>query len=94
MNIRGWAFTSQEAEGRAANRARFNELKHLRNKEHIEWSTRPAYATTHFTGELLSEEAKALTEFEIALIMDCGNLCFGGACSKNGARFSGEYHTD
>ena len=40
------------------------------------------------------EEAQALTSDEILLLMDWGNLCFGGSCSKAGNKFWGSYNTD
>lgn len=60
----------------------------------MSYTTSPQYAHTTFSGELLSEEAQALTADEILLLMDHGNLCFGGRCSKSGNKFSGSYNTD
>lgn len=90
----GWAYTADEKAKAESNAKYFEELRHLRGKEHMSFSTSPQYAHTTFSGELLSEEAQALTSDEILLLMDCGNLCFGGHCSKSGTKFSGSYNTD
>lgn len=91
---RSWAYTA-DAEAKAESNAKhFEQLKHLRSKEHMSFNTSPQYAHTTFSGELLSEEAQALTADEILLLMDYGNLCFGGSCSKVGTKFSGSYNTD
>lgn len=89
-----WAYTANEQEKAKANVRYFEQIKHLRSKVHISFSTYPQYARTTFSGELLSEEAQALTADEILLLMDQGNLCFGGNCSKTGPSFSGSYNTD
>lgn len=89
-----WAYTTDENAKAESNAKYFEELSHLRSKEHMSFTTSPQYAHTTFSGELLSEEAQALTADEILLLMDCGNLCFGGHCSKSGTKFSGSYNTD
>ena len=89
-----WAFAA-DADIRAEHNHRyFEQIMHLRAAEHMKFSSNPQYAHTTFSGELLSEEAQALTNQEILLIMDHGNLCFGGSCSKVGNKFSGRYNTD
>lgn len=90
----GWAYTADEKAKSECNALYFEEIKHLRGKEHMNFSTSPQYAHTTFSGELLSEEAQSLTSGEILLLMDHGNLCFGGSCSKSGTKFSGSYNTD
>jgi hypothetical protein len=89
-----WAYTKDEQAKAESNAKYFEELKHLRGKEHMSYSTSPQYGHTTFSGELLSEEAQALTADEVLLLMDYGNLCFGGSCSKVGTKFSGRYNTD
>lgn len=89
-----WAYTACEQEKADSNRRYFDLIKHLRKPEHIKFSISPKYAHTTFSGELLSEEAQALTNQEILLLMDYGNLCFGGSCSKVGNKFYGSYNTD
>lgn len=89
-----WAYTADEKAKAESNSKYFEQLKHLRGKEHMSFSTSPQYAHTTFSGELLSEEAQALTSDEILLLMDHGNLCFGGSCSKSGTKFWGSYNTD
>ena len=89
-----WAFAA-DADIRAEHNHRyFEQIMHLRAAEHIKFSSNPQYAHTTFSGELLSEEAQALTNQEILLLMDHGNLCFGGSCSKVGNKFSGRFNTD
>lgn len=89
-----WAYTADEKAKAESNAQYFEQLKHLRGEEHMSFSTFPQYAHTTFSGELLSEEAQALTSEEILLLMDWGNLCFGGSCSKSGNKFSGRFNTD
>lgn len=89
-----WAYSADADAKSKSNIEYFEELSHLRNKEHMSFTTSPQYAHTTFSGELLSEEALALTADEILLLMDHGNLCFGGRCSKLGTKFSGRYNTD
>lgn len=89
-----WAYSADADAKSKSNAEYFEELSHLRSKEHMSFTTSPQYAHTTFSGELLSEEARALTADEILLLMDCGNLCFGGRCSKLGTKFSGSYNTD
>ena len=91
---RSWAYTADADAKSKSNAEYFEELSHLRSKEHMRFTTSPQYAHTTFSGELLSEEAQALTADEILLLMDHGNLCFGGRCSKSGTKFSGSYNTD
>ena len=91
---RSWAYTADADAKSKSNAEYFEELSHLRSKEHMSFTTSPQYAYTTFSGELLSEEAQALTADEILLLMDHGNLCFGGSCSKSGTKFSGWYNTD
>lgn len=90
----GWVHTQDEQAKAASNNMYYEELKHLKGREHMSFSKSPQYARTNFSGELLSEEAQALTADEILLLMDDGDLCFGGSCSKTGAKFSGSYNTD
>ena len=91
---RSWAYTADADAKSKSNAEYFEELSHLRSKEHMSFTTSTQYARTTFSGELLSEEARALTAGEILLLMDHGNLCFGGSCSKSGNKFSGSYNTD
>lgn len=92
MNIKGYAFQPNEAELAKSNAARYAEIKHL--AADIEMSKSPQYARTKFSGTLKTEAAQSLSEFDIALIADHGNLCFGGNCTKSGNAFHGEYCTD
>lgn len=91
MNIKGWAFGADEEAASKRNSDRYDEIKHFASQLGI--TKRPDYAHTHFTGTL-TEETKHLSEHDLALIADHGNLCFGGACTKSGDRFSGHYITD
>lgn len=93
MNIQGWAFKKDELELRDKNTKRFKEIEHL--YANLGLNKKPCYGRCEFTGQLEGDEAMALSEFDIALLADRGNLCFGGSCSKgyNGS-FSGTYNTD
>lgn len=91
--IKGHAFKPNEKQMAAERTARYKEIAHLRDND-IEISKSVQYGSNKFRGKLLTDEAKALSEFDIALIADHGNLCFGGNCVKTGDTFSGEYYTD
>lgn len=91
---KNWANTARQRVKAETNNRYFETIEHLRDKEHMSSSKSPQYAHTTFSGTLISDEAKALTADEILLLMDCGNLCFGGSCSKVGTKFWGSYNTD
>lgn len=92
MNIEGYAFKANEEEIREKYSKRYDEIKH--HAKTIEMKKTPAYGQGKFTGVLKTEEEKALSALDLALIADRGNLCFGGHCTINGDRFSGAYWTD
>jgi hypothetical protein len=92
MNIRGYAFDPQEEEKRAMIQKRYNEIKHL--AKDITLSKFPRYGKNDFKGMLNTEETQKLSELDIAIIADQGNLCFGGSCTKIGNTFTGCYYTD
>lgn len=91
MNIDGHAFKKNADETMARRRARYAEIK---NTPGVELEKFPSYGRTKFTGTLTTPEAQALSEEDLALIADNGNLCFGGVCTKSGDTFSGAYYTD
>lgn len=92
MQIKGYAFDSNREEVMAKYKKRYNEIKHL--NETIRLGKKPQYAHTKFSGTLATDEEKQLSELDIALIADHGNLCFGGECTKSGDKFWGSYNTD
>lgn len=89
-----WAGTADWAEKSQANQNTYKTIVHLKGSEHMTFSKIPKYARTSFKGELLSVEAKALTDAQILLLMDSGNLCFGGTIHRTGDKFHGSYYTD
>lgn len=89
-----WAYTENESQKCQENRSEYEKIKHLRTKEHMEYTGQSCYAHNKFRGKLISDEAKQLTNDQILLIMDSGNLCFGGEISRSGDNFSGRYNTD
>lgn len=91
MNIRGYAFQADEKETRERYSARYEEIKHFGPQLNL--SVRSDYARNHFSGEL-NDQTRHLSELDLALIADRGNLCFGGCCTKSGNTFRGEYNTD
>ena len=91
MNVPGWAFKPNEKELCNSVQERFKEIKHLLTD--INLHKRPGYNHVNFTGELTSE-AFDLSERDILILADYGNLCFGGSCTKKGNLFSGSYNTD
>ena len=91
MYIKGWAFKPNEKEMQQQYSDRY---KKIANTPGVNYSKTPCYGHNKFSGTLETEEAMALTELDLALIADHGNLCFGGSCSKSGNSFSGTYNTD
>ncbi|AZV02170.1 hypothetical protein Arno162_130 [Pectobacterium phage Arno162] len=92
MNYSGWAFRKDESEKRKEISERYQEIKHLRKD--FKWSVNSCYAHNKFTAEPLTDEAKNLSSFEVLILADDGNLCFGGDCSQSNGVFSGRYNTD
>lgn len=92
MIIQGYAFKADEKEAREKNRQRLKEISHL--EESLQIKKDPQYGHVRFSGVLATDEAKQLSEHDLALIADDGNLCFGGECTKFGDRFTGKYYTD
>lgn len=92
MIISGWAYTTNESEIREKYSERYQEIAHLAESLKIKKDSQ--YARVKFSGVLESPEAQALSELDLALIADQGNLCFGGQCERNGDTFTGSYNTD
>lgn len=92
MQIQGYAFTPNEVAVIRQYQQRYAEISHL--AESLRIKKRSDYGRTSFEGELTTPEAKQLTELDLALIADNGNLCFGGSCKIQGDRFVGSYCTD
>lgn len=93
MEISAWAFTDEKNQIKVQKK-HSDILKKIATIEGIEIDKISQYAKTRFKGTLETKEAKALTEYELAVYADSGNLCFGGFCKKSGNRFSGAYYTD
>lgn len=75
--------------------ARYKEIEHL--FKDFEWSFKSGYAKREFIAKPKTDEARALSAHDVALLADGGNLCFGGRslykCSHTGI-VSGIIHTD
>jgi len=93
MYIKGYAYTD-EWENTAKERSdRFKELKH--HVGTLNMTRTPAYNHGNFCGKLVTDEEKKLSELDLAIIADRGNLCFGGNCTiDSDGTFRGEYYTD
>ena len=92
MKIDGYAFKENEQALMAENRARYSEIEH--HLKAIDMKRNPAYGKGEFRGTLKTDEEKRLSEKDLALLADRGNLCFGGHCTISGDRFSGACWTD
>ena len=92
MYIEGHAFKENEQEIRQKRRDRYKEIQHL--SPSMEIKKESTYGRNNFRGTLKTDELKALSEEDITLICDHGNLCFGGNCTKSGDTFTGCYYTD
>ena len=92
MIIQGYAFKADEKETMAKYSQRMTELASV--SAGVSLRKNPSYGRTMFSGTLDTPEAQALSELDIALIADGGNLCFGGECVKSGNSFRGHYWVD
>lgn len=94
-NFGGWAFASPKVWTHEKIRERYGEIAHFLKGGHIEYTKTPGYAHGSFQGKVISEDAKQLTDMDLLILMDRGNLCFGGYCYlTNEGSFHGKYYTD
>lgn len=94
MKYQGWAFKNNSDElykNEVGNR--YQEIKHLINE--IKITKNPQYGKTSFVITPLTDATKQLSEMDMLILADNGNLCFGGYCDKNSnGSFSGAYYVD
>lgn len=88
--IEGYAFKENEKELVEQRNARRGEIQHLLPL--LEVKKNPEYGKTSFSGVLKTPETRALSEFDIAILID--SCCFGASCTKSGDRFYGHYWID
>lgn len=93
MIIGAYAF-SKESSLPEEYRKRYKELieKEMHLKIKIETS-KYGIGRNSYSGIIL-EGGESLNELDIALIIDRGNLCFGGSCTKLNGYFSCDIYTD
>ncbi len=93
MRLASYAF-SKESSLPEEYRKRYEELieKEMHLKIKIEVS-RNGVGRNSYEGRIL-EGGESLSELDIALILDRGNLCFGGSCTKLNGYFRCEICTD
>ena len=93
MHYSGYAYTETEDEQVKTITERFEDIRHLARE--IRMARNPQYAHTDFRGQLETKEEKELTEMDVLILADSGNLCFGGCCKINDdGTFFGHYNTD
>lgn len=92
MYYGGWAFKPDNKERRAEIGRRHAEIIGLRDK--IEMVKGPGHNHVTFTATVDESVLAGLTEMDILILADDGNLCFGGSCSRKGNVFAGSYSTD
>lgn len=94
MYIEGYAFNENKDEMIKEKNERLEEIKHL--KEWIDYKITPEYKRTSFRGIINedSDEAMALSEKDIFLLVTDGHIPFGGFCDKNRTDFKGAKYTD
>ena len=93
MRIAGFAYTSNEAKESARRSKIRRKISHLRKEEHIKSKFNAKYGRNCYSGELLSEEAKRLSEEELAYLI-LGGCCFGGQMTITGNKFEGYAFND
>lgn len=91
MTLGGYAFMN-ESQLQKDYWTRYNEIKQEANKIDIEMIRRTP-GSNIYDGKVL-EGGEFLSELDIALILDKGNLCFGGECAKYENRFRCTVYTD
>lgn len=92
----GWAYSHNEAQIIKDNHAAFDAILEKIggfDKLKLTYTGRSRSSYTYRV-EALNEEAKQLTALEAALIMDGGNLCFGGRFHGKDGVYYGTIHTD
>jgi len=89
----GYAYSPDESERREAIQDRYQEIEHLNAA--IAWHWAPTDGRTNFTARIIGEAALDLSESDILMLADGGNLCFGGLCQQESPGvFSGYYSID
>lgn len=98
----GWAFKVGEEQMRDENIRLYKALESIGVTKLLNIDSKsPSYAQCGFSGTVDSEKANDLlphnvdlTPQMVLLMLDRGNLCFGGEISMVDDRFSGVYYTD
>lgn len=95
MNIGAWAFSSDAEERGKKCMERYKEMKNKGISIYCD-SMRTGYAHTVYEGVVVEDMGEELTTFDIGLLCDSGNLCFGGRGSYNPEtrRFNFTVNTD
>lgn len=75
--VRGWAMQHDETERCHAFRKRYAEI--MESGAVFDLKMTPAYGHTKFRGTVEANGVE-LSEEDVAIVADAGNLCFGGAC--------------
>lgn len=90
MIIAAWAFGN----GKMGDEyyERYTKVKEHRDKLFVD-KTSITHGRRDFEGKILPG-GEHLTELDIALILDGGNMCFGGNCSIFSQRFTCTVYTD
>jgi len=93
MHYSGYAYTEGSEEKQEKIMKRYQEIKHMECD--LSLVVISCYAHNNFQGKAETEEARALSEMDLLILADSGNLCFGGCCELRGdGSFSGHYNTD
>lgn len=79
IHIDGWVFNSKANELATQNQERYKELKETLPELINVVSSGSGYAQRTFNGTCPPD----LSEKDLAVYLDRGNLCFGGRCSIN-----------
>lgn len=74
------------------NDQRFEEIKHLRDK--FEWTRQSGYAHYTYSAKTTDPEAMKLSAWDVFILADSGNCCFGGSYSGSNGSYTGKVHTD
>jgi hypothetical protein len=93
MYIDGWAFKENEDELMKRNQAIYNDLVDRNIKDNVVVEgTISGYANIKKYGKI--KEGFKISERDLAVYLDGGNLCFGGESTINGTSFAVTIFTD
>jgi hypothetical protein len=92
--IEGWAFSSNSGFLAKQNRETEQRIEQYKDFIVVE-NTNVTYARNSYSGYIKEDCPIKISEKELAIYLDSGNLCFGGVCEIRGdGHFTCRVYTD